>query len=246
MATHRTVPSSRVPHPSETRPGARRSCRPRPTCSRTPATPRPRWRTIAAAAGVTKLIVYRHFGSKEALYRVGARAGLRAPGRAVRRQHGRRAAGRRLDAGAAPGRTRVARRLPAAVAPRGPRTAVRRLTRYDFRDVAVERRAATSSRRSSRPVRGVGRADALRPPRRRGPQLARPRRRDRRTSRSSPSKPRRCAQRLRRGRRRFRVGRERGTVSSRTPVSSSGDAPHVSHATRLRPAVRPSAPRAAM
>ncbi len=83
---------------------------------------------IAATAGITKLIVYRHFETKETLYRAVLEQVF---DRQVELFLANIAQG--LEAGGSTrallgGRTRMARRLPAAVAPRGPRAAVRAST----------------------------------------------------------------------------------------------------------------------
>ena len=131
---------------------------------------------IAAAAGITKLIVYRHFESKETLYRAVLEQVFDRQVELFLANIAQGLAGRGHDARAARRRPRMARRVPAAVAARGPRTAVRRV-RTHLRDVAVERGARRRHAARRAAARGVGRADAVRPPRRRGPRLARPRRR---------------------------------------------------------------------
>ena len=75
---------------------------------------------VAAAAGVTKLIVYRHFDAKETLYRaVLERVFERQVTLFVENMvQGLEAGGATRGAGAL-GRARVSRRLPAAVAARG-------------------------------------------------------------------------------------------------------------------------------
>ena len=105
---------------------------------------------VAAASGVTKLIVYRHFESKEELYRVVLE---RVFDRQVELFVENVAAG--LQAGGATrallaGRARVTRRVPAALAPRGPRAAVRRV-RAQLPRRRGRRGRARSSSRTSRP-----------------------------------------------------------------------------------------------
>ena len=165
---------------------------------------------VAAASGVTKLIVYRHFESKEALYRSVLE---RVFDRQVELFVENVAAG--LQAG---GTTR-ALLLVGRESPDGFRLLWRHAARepqfaeyvHNFRDAAVDAARAVVEPYLAAALRRVGRADPLRPPRRRGPQLARPRRTRPRTSRSSRSKPRRCAPLSPPGRRRSHVGRERGT-----------------------------------
>ena len=108
------------------------------------------------------------------------------------------------------GRPRVTRRVPAAVAPRGPRTAVRRVRARLPRRRGRRGPRASSSRTSRRPcASGPRRRSSTTSSTRSstGSTTAEPDA----TSRSSRSKPRRCAPLSPPGRRRSRVGRERGT-----------------------------------
>ena len=106
---------------------------------------------VAAAAGVTKLIVYRHFGTKEAP--VPRRCWNGSSTRQVELFVANMAAGppsRRRDQCAAPDRAGVTRRVPAAVAPRDPRAPVRRLRRTSSATPRSAPRARSSSRSSPR------------------------------------------------------------------------------------------------
>ena len=129
---------------------------------------------VAGAAGVSKLIVYRHFASKEALYRSVLE---RVFERQVTLFVENMAAG--LEAG---GATRALLSVGREY-PDGFRLLWRHATRepqfagyvHQFRDSAVSAARGCGARGSAR-VPGVGRADVVRPRGRRSPQLARPRR----------------------------------------------------------------------
>ena len=130
---------------------------------------------IAAASGITKLIVYRHFDSKEALYR----AVLQRVFDRLAEEFLAGYASRTDGAGSAPGRCcgSAARTPPASSCSGGTRPASRSSpsTRASCATTRSTRRGRCSSRR--RPdAAGVGRADRRRLPGRGDAQLARVRR----------------------------------------------------------------------